>query len=393
MALKLPGAVLDIIGTIEAAGFEAYAVGGCVRDLLRGVIPHDYDLASSCEPERIMSLFPKTVATGMAHGTVTVLHGGMAVEITRYRVDGEYSDSRRPDKVLPAARIEDDLARRDFTVNAMAYHPGKGLCDPYHGRPDLEDRLIRCVGDPARRFCEDALRILRAFRFCAQLDFSMDQATLKTALILSENLRKISVERIFSELMRMLTAPAPSRCGALFSSGALHWLGLCTQADLTVLERLPDSRELRFAALCLLCGADAAKVCAALKGDNRLRILSKRMQHLLTSPLPDSPKALKKILPVLAPRDLEQLLTGWGAIYPEQGERAEAALSMLREIVERSEAWNLRMLAVNGEDLQALGFQGRRIGAMLRELLEYVIENPGGNRREALLDYARDRLE
>ncbi len=219
MTIALPEKVEKIIRIIEDAGFEAYAVGGCVRDFLLKKYPHDWDITTSALPKEIKKIFRRTVDTGIAHGTVTVLMGKEAFEVTTYRVDGKYSDNRHPDKVEFTRSLEEDLKRRDFTINAFAYSPAKGVIDLFNGMDDLHNRIIRAVGNPGERFGEDALRILRAFRFSAQLDFSIEKETLAAAVELKENLNSISAERIRDEITKLLISDHPEKFSDLYDNG------------------------------------------------------------------------------------------------------------------------------------------------------------------------------
>ncbi len=217
--MHLPDKVEKIIGKLTDAGFEAYAVGGCVRDFLLGRTPKDYDITTNALPKDVKRVFRRTVDTGIEHGTVTVLMGKTPFEVTTYRVDGKYSDSRHPDSVQFTPDLEEDLKRRDFTINAFAYDPSTGLVDLFNGQSDLENKVIRAVGDPRKRFEEDALRILRAFRFSAELDFSIDPETLKAASDLKERLKLISAERIRDELTKLLVSGHPERLLSLYEAG------------------------------------------------------------------------------------------------------------------------------------------------------------------------------
>ncbi len=219
MTLALPNSVATIIRILEEAGFEAFAVGGCVRDSLLGRTPHDWDITTSAEPSEVKRLFRRTVDTGIKHGTVTVLMRREALEVTTYRIDGAYSDARHPDRVTFTPELSEDLKRRDFTVNAMAYNERRGLVDEFGGLKDLNEKRIRAVGDPEERFREDALRILRAFRFAAELGFSIEEETRLAAGVLSESLRQISAERIRSELFRLLVSPHPELIRDMYESG------------------------------------------------------------------------------------------------------------------------------------------------------------------------------
>ena len=209
MYIELPKNVHKIIDTLEQAGFEAYAVGGCVRDSVLNRIPNDWDITTSAKPEEIKKVFKRTFDTGIKHGTVSVLFGNDIYEVTTYRIDGEYEDSRHPKDVTFTSDLKEDLLRRDFTINAMAYNPEKGLVDMYGGMEDIEKKVIRCVGNPHERFSEDALRILRAVRFAAQLDYTIDKETQDAIKELAPTLSKISAERIQVELTKILLSDHP----------------------------------------------------------------------------------------------------------------------------------------------------------------------------------------
>lgn len=219
MTIALPDKVRKIIETLEDAGFEAYAVGGCVRDFLLGRKPEDWDITTNATPKEVKKLFRRCIDTGIAHGTVTVLLGRDSFEVTTYRIDGKYSDNRHPDHVEFTRSLEEDLKRRDFTINALAYNQERGLVDLFGGIKDLENRIIRAVGVPEERFKEDALRILRAFRFSAQLDFSIEEKTLAAAGTLKDSLSAISMERIRDELTKLLVSDHPERIEELYKNG------------------------------------------------------------------------------------------------------------------------------------------------------------------------------
>ena len=209
MVIQIPEKVNKIIHLLQKNGYDAYAVGGCVRDSLLGRIPADWDITTSARPLEVKNLFKRTIDTGLQHGTVTVMMGKEGFEVTTYRIDGEYEDSRHPKEVIFTGKLEEDLKRRDFTINAMAYNDREGLVDVFGGAKDLENQIIRCVGDPSERFTEDALRIMRAVRFSAQLGFSIEEETKRAAGELAETLKKISAERIHTELVKLLVSPHP----------------------------------------------------------------------------------------------------------------------------------------------------------------------------------------
>ena len=219
MHIHLPDKVKKIIETIESGGYEAYAVGGCVRDSILGRVPEDWDITTSASPQEIKNLFRRTVDTGIQHGTVTVIMEREGFEVTTYRIDGEYEDSRHPKEVTFTSNLTEDLKRRDFTINAMAYNDREGLVDAFGGIKDMKARLVRCVGNPRERFGEDALRMMRAVRFSAQLGYGMEEGTKAAVKEMAENLRNISAERIQTELVKLLTSPRPEDLRICYETG------------------------------------------------------------------------------------------------------------------------------------------------------------------------------
>ena len=209
MHINLPEKVENIISAIESAGYEAYAVGGCVRDSILGRIPDDWDITTSASPQQVKRIFKHTIDTGIQHGTVTVMFGKEGFEVTTYRIDGEYEDNRHPKEVAFTSNLREDLKRRDFTINAMAYNSRTGLVDVFGGLKDIQGRLIRCVGNPQERFEEDALRMMRAVRFSAQLGYAIEKGTEQAIRKMAGNLRFISAERIQTELVKLLVSPHP----------------------------------------------------------------------------------------------------------------------------------------------------------------------------------------
>ena len=270
MFILLPDAVLQAIQTLNNAGFEAYAVGGCVRDSLLGKTPLDWDVTTSATPAEMQAVFTdfKTVETGLQHGTLTVLVDDIPLEITTYRVDGNYSDGRHPDKVSFTSSLQEDLRRRDFTINAMAYHPIDGVIDPFDGQADLERKTIQCVGVPTERFSEDALRIIRALRFSAVLGFDITEETATALRQLSPTLCKVSVERIGAELQKLLCGEYAERvCREYYTVLALFVPKLNAHTDYRLLSLVKPVLRSRLAAL--FYGADVS----AVEAENALRHL------------------------------------------------------------------------------------------------------------------------
>lgn len=383
MKILLPDFVKSVIFAIESAGFEAYAVGGAVRDLLLGRTPYDYDVASSAPPEEIHRIFPHVADTGLAFGTVTVVLEGHALEVTRYRTERGYGDARHPDEVAPARDIKEDLSRRDFTVNAMAFHPVRGLLDPFGGREDLSHRCVRAVGEPAVRFEEDALRILRAFRFCSQLDFAMEEETRQAALALSPTLRRVSAERVASELEKTLLGHRPELLGELLAAGGLLSFGL-PEAKMPLLSfsLLPKEPSIRFAALCFACGVPPEDICRTLKRSKERRQRAEALAASWQAPLPGSRAEIKRGLCSLCPELWAPSLLARGVLT---GENTAPAAALAEDILRKKEPYRICDLAVGGDDLREHGISGRKTGRALTALLDRVIEAPSLNRRETLL--------
>lgn len=391
IAAKIPEYVRAVMERIHEAGEESYVVGGSLRDIILGIAPHDFDLATSARPDVTAEIFKdmRVIATGIKHGTVTVISEGEPIEITTFRVDGSYTDSRHPDKVSFTSRIEEDLSRRDFTVNAMAFSPRKGLVDPFGGRQDILRRTIRAVGDPETRFGEDALRIMRAFRFSAQLDFSIDGETLLGAEVCRRGLDNIARERIAAELTRLLTSndPAPSLC-LMTDSGILQQILGGYTADRKLLRLLKEMPQSDIARLGLfLCSTDAdgaREILRSLKCSNKQTVGALAVRR----------GAYESIE---SPADARRFIAGMG-IYAEEAVRASV---LLGNSPEDAVAWvrgnnapcSLSELALSGRDLMSMGIGGKDIGRILEELLERVIDDPRLNDRDTLLELAKNIKE
>ena len=375
--IQLPKYVIHILNTLERSGYEARLVGGCVRDTLLHRRPNDWDVATAAAPEAVTELFERTVPTGIRHGTVTVLYGGSACEVTTYRVEGAYSDHRRPDSVRFTSRLEEDLSRRDFTINAMAMDASLAITDPFGGREDLSRRLIRCVGDARERFTEDALRMLRAVRFAAQLDFALDSAALEAIAGCAPLCSALSPERVAAELRAVLASRDPDMVWLMADLGLLNaWL-TPREGERTHLGALP-----RCARLAHFC-SDLSRCGSITSTDTFLRSL--RMDTR-------SVKICSAAAEILASgsRDYKRLLRDYGedavlAAYPKS--------RRLRAVLRSGECWSLASLAITGGELAALGYAGRELGEELRRLLEHVIDCPEDNRPEILCKLASERID
>lgn len=375
--MTLPDDVLFILDALKANRHDAFVVGGCVRDRLMGAPPKDWDFATSALPHDIKKVFAHTFDTGLQHGTVTVVLNQVNYEVTTFRIDGDYADCRRPASVSFAACIEDDLGRRDFTMNAIAFSPDRGFVDPFGGQEDIANQIIRCVGVAAHRFNEDALRMLRAVRFSAQLGFDIQPETMAAIAACKQNLTHISAERVREELTRLLASPHPQKIIDLQTLGLLDFMlqGYTYGDDLAqVAERIgntPCRLNLRLALFFAWCGEDAPKVLRALRFDNKTILEVGAMIHLLPSLLPHSRYALKKLLSKTSPAIVE------GVATLQQDEHTR---DTLRDILRLGECFTLRDLEVKGSDLIRLGIKpGKQIGDLLDTLLDMTLRDPSLN--------------
>lgn len=439
MEIKLPENVRKVIGVLEQNGYEGYAVGGCVRDSILGRVPNDWDITTSASPMQVKSLFPRTVDTGIQHGTVTVLMGREGYEVTTYRLDGEYEDCRHPREVMFTSSLTEDLRRRDFTINAMAYNDSHGLVDIFGGKEDMKNNVIRCVGNAEERFHEDALRILRAVRFSAQLGFAVEEKTADAIRKLAPNLNQISAERIQTELVKLLTSPHPDYLGLAWEYGITAVIlpefdrtmetpqnnpHHCWSVGIHTLETLKNTENekcLRLAALFhdfgkpLVRTTDEngidhfyghAKVSCELAADilHRLKFDNDTIRrvklyvnyHDVRPELTE--KSVRRAVSRIGAENFAEILKLKAADTLAQSparqlEKKEYLCSLTqlyRRILEKKQCLTIRDLAVNGRDLIADGMQpGRELGTVLGGLLEYVLENPECNKRETLLVCSR----
>ena len=395
MHITLPTKVKQIISKLEKADFEAYAVGGCVRDSILQRSPEDWDITTSAKPEEVKRLFSTTIDTGLQHGTVTVVIEKEGFEVTTFRLDGDYTDGRHPDRVAFTSSLTEDLRRRDFTINAMAYSEKTGLIDEFDGERDLEDGVIRAVGDACERFSEDALRMLRAIRFAGQLNFKIADETFDAIKELSPNIAKVSVERIAKELDKLLLSGNPEYIALVYETGifsviapevAMLFENGEISASTKALSRasFPEKKELyqiRLAIFLEGLGADkAAKLLKRLKLDN------------------DTINTVKKLLE-LSLREVENNETDMRRTVKEAGYKMMPLLLEMRRakglkdnkdlyqtVIDNGYCTSISELNINGKDLMDAGIpKGALIGSTLERLLELVIEKPELNTRESLL--------
>ena len=439
--LKLPAGVIMIIDVLETNGYEAYAVGGCVRDSILGRTPDDWDITTSADPWQVKALFPRTVDTGLKHGTVTVLTGGNGYEVTTYRIDGEYEDGRHPKQVEFTSSLTEDLMRRDFTINAMAYSPREGLIDRFGGMQDLQRHVIRCVGDPRKRFGEDALRILRAVRFGAQLGFAIAPETEEAIRELAPTLKKISAERIQTELVKLLVSDRPEMMAVMWQLGITkvilpefdrmmdtpqntpHHRGSVGEHTVWALEQVERDKVLRLTMLLHDMGKPQArttdetgrdhfkghgeisrmtaeKILRRLKFDNdTIRKVTRLVQWHDYRVQPE-PRAVRRavcqvgedLFPMLLKVQRADTLAQSEYRRAEKLARIDGVERIFREISEKGQCVSMKTLAVTGKDLIACGVQpGPRMGDILQILLEAVLDDPSLNTRQRLLEYWQEK--
>ena len=390
---SLPAYVRAVMQALERAERRGYLVGGSLRDLLLGKAPHDFDLTTDATPNEMLEIFAdfRVIPTGLRHGTLTVLSDGQPVEVTTHRVDGKYIDSRRPESVSFTRRLADDLSRRDFTVNAMAWSKATGLVDLFDGQQDLKTGVIRAVGDPVARFTEDALRILRAFRFSAQLDFEIEENTLSAARATRAGLTRISAERIFSELTRLLISPAAVRgLKALFEAQCEKQVFFDTVPCLEgieALEKLPADAALRLAFLLREHSADAAEMlCRRLRASNAFTDEVTGVLKALGEPLPDIPYAARRFVSTFW-----QSWQGALNLRRAMGEDIEENYLLCKRVAKNGTALSIRGLAVSGKELQdTVHVRPAQTGKLLERLQALCWEEPSRNKKRVLLELANE---
>ncbi len=394
---SIPPYVTAVLSALQRGGKRGYLVGGSLRDLLRGEVPHDFDLTTDATPDEMLEILGefRVIPTGLSHGTVTVLSDGHPIEITTHRTDGTYSDSRHPDSVQFTTELCEDLARRDFTVNAMAFSPETGLVDPFGGQADLKKCILRAVGAPEKRFEEDALRILRCFRFVAKLGFSVETNTARAAKDCAARLSLIAVERIFSELTRTVTAPkAAEGLAALFAAGCTPHVFFDVIPDTEQLPRLaalPPDAPLRITALLHKSDDEQARrLIRRWHAPNAF--LSSVLSYLsiLKEPVPATPYEARRFVCRYHPH-FEKGLLLHGVLAAKD---VSEALTLTKQVLKNGTAIEIRRLAVNGKELQdAVGVHPTRTSFLLGRLQDLVWQAPEKNRREILLLEARRILQ
>lgn len=443
--ITLPSDVKFIIEKLEAAGFEAYAVGGCVRDQIMGREPNDWDITTSATPYEVKDIFHKTVDTGLVHGTVTVILHGEGYEVTTYRIDGEYEDGRHPKQVSFTASLEEDLKRRDFTINAMAYNESHGLVDLFGGLEDLEKGVIRCVGEPMERFSEDALRMMRAVRFSAQFGYEIEEATREAVRKLAPTLEKVSVERIQVELTKLLTSGHPDFFRECYELGLTklfmpefdacmtceqhnpHHAYTVGEHTLIGMQHVPKDKVLRLTMLLHDIGKVETKTTDEagidhfrghpVKSAEMAKVILRRLRYdnqtihdvvrlvefhdwdiHIEARKKSVRKAVAKIgqdfFPEMFEINLADTLAQSDYLRKEKLEKLDALKALYQEILRDKECLTLKDLVVNGQDLMAAGVQpGKQIGQILNAMLQDVLEYPEHNDKEHLLQRVKEFSE
>ncbi len=371
--LSIPENAALVIDRLMQNGYEAYIVGGCVRDSLLGLTVSDFDITTSAKPEKVIELFEKTVPTGIKHGTVTVMIGNEPIEVTTFRTEGVYNDSRHPENVEFVSNIHEDLSRRDFTVNAIAYNEKTGIVDLFGGMSDLENKILRAVGDPEKRFREDALRILRLFRFASQLGFAIEENTLNSALSLKDGLENISRERIFAELRKAVNGKNPKALLPLINSGALRFLKITGEPQFVTHSANPD---LRLWGLLKACD-NPLEVLKSLKASNRQ--ITKIQNFIKLSQIEMETK--EDIKNALFLTDEETVKAFF--------EYNKKDISKIDEIIENKEPYLISHLEISGEDLLKLGISGTEIGQRLESLRQTVAKEPQKNKKDILIQLTK----
>ncbi|MCR5269095.1 MAG: CCA tRNA nucleotidyltransferase [Lachnospiraceae bacterium] len=398
MIIALPSKVEKIIQVLNDNGYEAYAVGGCVRDSLLGREPEDWDITTSAEPAQIKALFRRTVDTGIKHGTVTVLFGSDGFEITTYRIDGKYEDNRHPKEVLFTKSLEEDLKRRDFTINAMAYNDDTGIVDLFDGLGDMDRKVIKAVGDARERFSEDALRILRALRFSAQLNYAIDGDTKSAIAALKDNLKEISAERIRVELQKLLMSDHPEKLEEMKELGITKVV--LPEYDAIgdkICEKIAGSDKNLWIRLALLLYHfdDPRAVLRRLKYDNEtIRNVTTLIRHADDETEPEPAKVRHAMVEVGVER-MPYLISLKRALQKQDPKYIDAYEKIYRQILADGDCICLKDLSVTGNDLMQEFHmpEGRELGECLQYLFAQVLNDPSLNERETLFRLINDKME
>ena len=382
MKLFFPDYALSCLHTIENNGFEAWFVGGAVRDAILDREFYDVDITTNALPEDIIRIFPRTVPTGIKHGTVTVILNGNPIEVTTYRSDSDYTDSRHPNSVKFEKNIEFDLSRRDFTINALAFHPDRGLLDLFGGLNDIKNKKIAAVGNPTKRFTEDSLRILRAFRFSSVLDFEIENETLCAAYNCAERIAFLSGERILSELKKLAEGKNPAVLEQLVNNGALKEFGILSATqNLNNVCRI--KRKYKTAVFLSLCELNLDLLKNNLKPDNALFNTVALLKEIYLKEVPENKTDLKLLLSAIGKENAELYFEVIKFLFADN--ITTLLNSLFEEIEKNREPYTIKELMIRGNDLIGLGIRGEEIGRTLEILKREVIFDPSMNEKQKLL--------
>ncbi len=407
--MKLPKQVSYIIKTLEKAGFEAYAVGGCVRDYLLEKTPKDWDITTSAVPSEIKKLFPHTYDTGIQHGTITVVIDKENYEITTYRIDGNYSDFRHPLDVTFTKKIDEDLSRRDFTINAIAYNEEKGFCDPYNGRDDLKKKIIKGVGAPDKRFNEDALRMLRCIRFSAQLNFKIEKNTYDSVVQNSGLIKNISIERIRDEFTKIITSPNPEKIIELKNTGLLkEFMPVinekiydgCKETNILknlVKNNIQDISLFYCTLFADLTEKETINIMKTLKFDTKTVKETSSLVKYLCLPDEKTKYDIRKNLSKTNEIFYEKLLKMKKSFFYDDSNKLlylKQSENMFNEIISDKDCYSLKNLKINGNILKNIGIKnGKNIGIILNACLDEVLKDPSLNEEEYLKKFSSSIIQ
>lgn len=395
MKINIPKDVKDIINTIYENGYEAFIVGGCVRDSIVGITPNDYDITTNAKPDEAINIFKgeKIAKTGIKHGTITLIKGKNEYEITTYRIDGTYSDNRRPEFVEFTSDVIKDLKRRDFTINSVAYNHRVGIVDAFDGIKDIERKIIKTVGNADERFEEDALRIIRAVRFSAKLDFDIEDKTLKSIYKNINLIKNISVERIQEELSKILLSDNPEKIYILYDAKLFDILKInnvrIDERDLIKIKSSKRDLVIRLSIFIYIIGDinESKKILGLLKYSNKIKTQCITILDYINKDIIDDKISIKIYLKEIGHESLNYLLYVKKVLDKEfDNKYYEKINNLISEIYANRECYSLNQLALNGNDLKGLGYRGKEIGEKLNLLLNNVIENPNINNKEELIN-------
>lgn len=388
---SLPLYVVSVLTTLESHGYRAYLVGGSVRDYLMGRIPNDFDICTSALPQETMLVFPHSHPTGIKHGTITVVMDGHPLEVTTFRSDGVYSDHRRPERVEFITDLKTDLMRRDFTMNAMAMSKSGEIIDLFGGVTDIKSRTIRCVGNPKIRFEEDALRMLRAMRFSAQLNFKIEDETYNALIEKAFLCKELANERIYVEIKKALLSDNPQIISEIINNGLM--CGILgdnrTSPNLSILKKIHNSLNPRYAALCFLLIQNGT-IDNVVDFSKSLRVPNSTIEcadiscEILKTGVPSSELEWKRLLSKNRTDCIICTSVVCDTLYGGKSEET------VKKILQRGDCISLQQLAIGGKDLQSIGLSGIQIGKVLNELLEIVLQNPNKNEYDTLMKLANE---